>query len=103
MTSMAMPGDPEAGRIARAVDVVWRFGPDRVLLQRVGGPREVAAVDLIGDVAFTWIALDAPATRNQLATRLVEAGIDVADLDADVDYLLDHQLVTRTVDDGATP
>ncbi len=95
-----------ATRLARVSDVVWRSGPDRVLIQRVGGPPEVppevAAVDLIGDVAFTWIALDTPATRDELDARLADAGIVVADLDADIEYLVEHRLVTSAAE-GATP
>lgn len=92
-------------RFARVTDVVWRSGPDRVLIQRIDGPPEVAAIDLLGEVAFTWIALDTPATRSELEARLADAGIGVADLDADVDYLVDHGLVEHrpsTNDAGPT-
>ena len=86
-------------RFTRVTDVVWRSGPDRVLIQRIGGPPDVAAIDLLGDVAFTWIALDTPATLSELGARLADAGIDVADLDADVAYLVDHQLVDHQLVD----
>jgi hypothetical protein len=82
-------------RYARSSDVVWRAGPDRVLLRRIGGPIETAATDLIGDVAYLWIALDTPATSAELAERLADAGIIVADLAADVQHLVDHALITE--------
>lgn len=85
---------------ARSSDVVWRAGPDRVLLRRIGGPIETAATDLIGDVAYVWIALDTPATSAGLAARLADAGIIVADLAADVQHLVDHALITEIPDAG---
>jgi hypothetical protein len=88
-------------RFARVADVVWRSAPDRILIQRITGPPEVAAIDLIGDVAFVWIALDTPAARNELGARLADAGIDVDDLGADLDYLVEHRLIAPT--SGAVP
>jgi hypothetical protein len=74
---------------------VWRAGPDRVLLQRVGGPADEAATDLIGDVAYIWLALDEPATAHQLAERLAEAGVDIDDLEIDLDRMLDARLLVE--------
>ncbi len=82
-------------RFTRANDVVWRSGPDRVLVQRISGPPETAATDLIGDVAYIWLALDTPATRSELIARLADAGIDVAKLDRDIQHLVDHELITE--------
>jgi hypothetical protein len=76
--------------------VVWRSGPDRVLIQRIGGPSATAATDLIGDVAYVWVALDTPATRGDVLGRLADAGVGVADLDRDLRYLVDHELITET-------
>jgi hypothetical protein len=83
-------------RFARVIDIVWRSGPDRVLIQRIGGPSDTAATDLIGDVAYVWLALDTPATRRELLARLADAGIEVADLDRDLRHLVDHELITET-------
>jgi hypothetical protein len=83
-------------RYRRADDLVWRSAPDRVLLQRIDGPPETAATDLLGDVAYVWLAIDTPATLAELAERLADADVDVADLDGDVQYLLVHALITTT-------
>ncbi len=98
MTTRAdAPRPAPTTRYARGSDVVWRAGSDRVLLRRIGGPIETAAIDLIGDVAYIWIALDTPATSIELAARLAN-GIIVADLGADVQHLVDHALITETPD-----
>jgi hypothetical protein len=83
-------------RFARVTDVVWRSGPDRVLIQRIGGPSATAATDLIGDVAYVWLALDLPATRGDVLGRLADAGVGVADVDRDLRYLVEHDLITET-------
>ena len=54
---------------ARSPDVVWRLGPDRVLVRRVGGRGEDAAAELLGAAALVWIAVDEPATRNEILIR----------------------------------
>jgi hypothetical protein len=59
---------------SRAPDVVWRLGPDRVLVRRIGGGEE-AALDLMGYMSHLWLALDEPATLAILNSRLAEAGI----------------------------
>jgi hypothetical protein len=92
---MDTPRSAPTTRYTRSSDVVWRAGSDRVLLRRIGGPIEMAAIDLIGDVAYVWIALDTPATSAELAARLADAGIIVADLAADVQHLVDHALITE--------
>jgi hypothetical protein len=98
MTSpVDVPRPAPTTRYARSSDVVWRAGPDRVLLHRIGGPTEAAALDLIGDVAYVWIALDTPATSAELAERLADADIIVADLAADVQHLVDNELITETL------
>ncbi len=106
MTDPTTPSttDPTTGatRFARVTDVVWRSAPDRVLIQRIAGPPEVAASDLIGDVALVWIALDTPAARDELVARLDDAGIVVDDLDADLDHLLEHRLIAPTTRNAAS-
>jgi hypothetical protein len=64
---------------SRAPDVVWRVGPDRVLVRRIGEHGENAAVDLLGEAAFIWIALDEPGTLQQLCRRLKNADTANAD------------------------
>ena len=56
----------------RATGVVWRVGPDRVLLHRSGVEPDAAAIELTGLVAYAWIALDEPATIAQIVDRLNE-------------------------------
>jgi hypothetical protein len=66
------------------------------LIQRLGGPSATATTDLIGEVAYVWVALDLPATRGDILGRLADAGVSVADVDRDLRYLLDHELITAT-------
>jgi hypothetical protein len=72
---------------SRAPDVVWRLGPDRVLVRRIGGRGEAAAAELIGGAAVAWVALDEPATRSELRTRLSEGLMLGAEIGA-IDQLL---------------
>lgn len=60
----------------RADGVVWRCGPDRVITLRVGDRSEQAANELFGTAAMVWLALDEPATSDQLGARLADADID---------------------------
>jgi hypothetical protein len=55
---------------SRAPDVVWRLGPDRVLVRRIGVGVETSASDLMGSAALLWIALDEPGTAGHLRERL---------------------------------
>jgi hypothetical protein len=59
-------------RYARADNIVWRAGPDRVLVRRVGHGA-VGARDLLGAAAIVWLALDNPLTMAEMM-----AHIDVA-------------------------
>jgi hypothetical protein len=59
-------------------------------------------MDLIGDVAYVWVALDTPATKIELADRLADAGVAVADLTADLGHLVGHSLIT-TIPDASEP
>lgn len=82
---------------SRASGVVWRLGPDRVLVRRVdvpdGDPR-----DLQGAAALVWIALDEPGTMTQVAERTRGAGLDTEPGDG-VRLLLDERLI---VEDSAS-
>jgi hypothetical protein len=76
---------------SRAPDVVWRLGPDRVLVRRVdvpdGDPR-----DLQGVAALAWISLDEPGTLTQVAERIAGAGLD-GQPEEGIRLLLDEQLI----------
>jgi ribosomal protein S12 methylthiotransferase accessory factor YcaO len=61
---------------SRAPDVVWRLGPDRVLVRRISASGDDAAADLLGDAALIWIALDEPATAEVLTAYFLEGGMD---------------------------
>ena len=75
---------------SRAPDVVWRLGPDRVLVHSVGADRRTR--DLQGVAAFVWISLDEPGTRAQVVARLTESEI-VADADKAINLLVASGLV----------
>ena len=81
---------------SRLPDVVWRLGPDRVLVHPVDALPEQAVMELIGPVALVWVALDEPCAVDELVDRLVDAGLEPAGLDADLDRLVDAGLVSRT-------
>lgn len=54
---------------ARAGDVVWRIGPDRVLVRKVGHE----GLDLVGAAAMIWLALDEPRTLDAIDAELADA------------------------------
>jgi hypothetical protein len=88
---------------SRSPGVVWRLGPDRVLVRRVdasGGSESVdrasrphEMVELVGAVALVWAALDEPATERELEERLRQAGAETGDLGGEVAALVDARLV----------
>jgi hypothetical protein len=71
----------------RAPDVVWRLGPDRVLVRRVRAAGNGAASELFGSAALLWVALDEPASTRDVRDRmeLVTTGDD---WDAVIDVLI---------------
>ena len=75
---------------SRAPDVVWRLGPDRVLVRRVGPDRRMQ--DLLGEAAFVWVALDEPGTRSEVAARLPESGTS-SEPETAIEQLIDCGLV----------
>jgi hypothetical protein len=79
---------------ARTVDVVWRSGPDRVLLHRIGWSSESKAIELTGLVAFIWLAVDEPATFDELVERLVDAEIHTGVIKPDAFRADVHRLVS---------
>jgi hypothetical protein len=76
-------------RYSRAPDVVWRLGPDRVLVRRVGGQGEDAAAELMGAAALVWVVLDEPATVKGVMDRLPSEGLDVGA--SDLELLVDRR------------
>jgi hypothetical protein len=77
---------------SRAPDVVWRLAPDRVLVRPIRSQDKDVAVDLIGDAALAWIALDEPATEQELVERLADADMN-GDPTAGTRLLIDSKLV----------
>ena len=69
---------------ARAGRVVWRQGPDRVLVRSVGGD----ALDLLGIAAMVWVALDSPRTVAGLTDELAEFVADASGVEATLQDLL---------------
>lgn len=60
---------------SRAPDVVWRLGPDRVLVRRIGDHGDDAAAELMGAAALVWVALDEPGTVRAVTARLSAAEV----------------------------
>ena len=79
-------------RYERAPGIVWRVGPDRVLVRKVGQGAD-GALDLLGPAAVAWVALDEPATVDELAERLTEAEVPGERVDEAVQQLVESGLV----------
>ncbi len=60
-------------QLRRRPDVVWRLGPDRVLVRRIGEE----GLDLMGAAALVWIALDRPQPIAALEDELRASAGDV--------------------------
>ena len=73
----------------RAQRVVWRQGPDRVLVRQIGGE----ALDLLGMAAMLWVALDAPRTLTGLIDELAEFVADMSGVESTLHDLLERGLV----------
>jgi hypothetical protein len=88
------PGRPL--RVRRADRVVWRIGPDRVLVRHIGATGDGSAADLQGIAALIWIALDEAMTPGKVVSYLRDAEIEVAEVDVHdtVDELLRTHWVT---------
>lgn len=80
-------------RHVRADHVVWRCGPDRVLLRNLDDRVDRVCTELFGAAALVWLALDEPATDDELSSRLSESA-QSADWRAGLTQLRDHGLVT---------
>lgn len=81
-------------RYARAGGVVWRLGPDRVLVRRVGEGVD-GARDLLGGAALVWVALDERRSLDDLTTELSELGTPADDICESLDRLVADGLVVR--------
>jgi hypothetical protein len=79
---------------ARSPDVVWRLGPDRVVVRRVSASGD-HAYDLESAAALVWISLDRPGTASDVTKRIVGAGLGfgAGDTDGTIRLLVDQQLV----------
>lgn len=78
----------------RARGMVWRVTADRVLTRRSGSSAATADVELRGAVALIWLALDTPATIEEVRSRLVEAGLDVGPIEDELATLVESEIVT---------
>ena len=87
--------DASNAKFLREPNVVWRLGPDRVLVRRIGSE----GLDLVGPAALVWIALDSPRTRSGLVDEISSAlcaATDIADLEAALSVLVDRGLVRES-------
>ena len=69
-----MSAHPAVVRYARDQQVLWRLGPDRVLVRQpwlTEGHEQSA--DLLGLAAMIWLVLDEPGTLDEIERRLAEA------------------------------
>ncbi len=63
-------------QLRRRPDVLWRLGPDRVLVRRIGED----GLDLMGGAAMVWIALDRTQPIAALEAELHAAAGDDVDV-----------------------
>ena len=92
----ALTSDPRVPGVnetvyARAPGVVWRLGPDRVLVRRVH-VHDRQSLDLHGAVALVWISLDQPGTKSDIVER-VGARLEIEAHEA-LRLLLAEELIT---------
>ena len=73
----------------RTPPVVWRLGPDRVLVRSVGGQ----SLDLLGAAAMVWIVLEGSCTLSEMEGEIEGLTTDRPDLGAVLRDLLDRGLV----------
>jgi hypothetical protein len=75
---------------ARSADVLWRVGPDRVLVRPPGrGGR-----DLLGVAAMVWLALDEPRSLSQVEGEISELLDETVDVIGTVDALVGERLIS---------
>ena len=87
--------DDIAAMWEREENVVWRLGPDRVMVRRIGGD----GLDLVGAAAMVWIALDLPRTRAGLVNEIAAASAAAAEpeaLDGALCELVERKLVRES-------
>ncbi len=73
------------------------MGPDRVIVRRAHARLDTSGDDLLGVAALIWLALDEPATFEELERRLAEADVDVSNqpVTDSIDQLIDAGWVER--------
>lgn len=77
---------------ARSPDAVWRLGPDRVLVRRIGGQGEDVAAELMGEAALVWVVLDEAGEFDEIERRIGGAsGISRRD----VEFLAEAQWISK--------
>lgn len=86
---------------SREPKVVWRLGPDRVLVRRVDGA-DGDTHELHGAAALVWIALDEPGTVADVTARMAAAGLvaEPAATAAALRMLVDEHLVSSQAPAG---
>ena len=78
-------------QLRRRPDVVWRLGPDRVLVRRIGED----GLDLMGAAALVWIALDRPQPIETLEAEL-RASAGEVDVESAVSELVSAGVIEWT-------
>lgn len=86
-------GDVPTMTYRRRIEVLWRAAPDRVVITRTDAPTGSGAAELIGPVAFVWLALDEPATQADVESRLAEAGVGALQVAPELQRLLSAGLI----------
>jgi hypothetical protein len=76
-------------KLVRARDVLWRSGPDVVLIRRVDDPDD-RILEIAGGARLLWLALGDTATVDELAAAF---GVRVAEIDQALGLMREHNLV----------
>ena len=72
-----MNGVERTVELMRADRIVWRVADGAVLTQSVDGGPDAGASELTGWAAMVWVALDEPASRDELMVRLETSAPEV--------------------------
>ena len=89
---------------ARVADTVWRLAADRVIVRHASIDADDTGVDVTGLAALVWVALDEPASVDELAVRLAAEEFSVLNTDVSsvVGQLGDAGWVRRIDELGTT-
>ena len=71
--------------------MLWRSGPDVVLVRKVDDPDD-QILELTGGALLLWLALEQPATVDEIADVF---GAPVAEVEQALDMLSERGLVTQ--------